>query len=223
MNDLKIPITKVKVRDAADIYEIMRIILTEENRLTDLQEHCWAIALDKTSKILNIELIGIGSVDMVIVKPMDVLRVPVLKAASSIVLVHNHPSNTLKPSEGDKNVTDRMIWACRIMEMQLIDHIIITENSYFSFAESGLMDDIKKNSNFIVPYLVEEEMREKMNIDLEKKMFETKKKYEKKISKTILDIAKKLISQGRTTTEIVEATSLSEEEVNNLIEKLNKK
>jgi DNA repair protein RadC len=60
-------------------------------------------------------------------------------ASSSIILAHNHPSGNLKPSEGDKAITEKIRKACAFFDMNLLDHLIITDESYLSFKEEGLI------------------------------------------------------------------------------------
>ena len=84
------------------------------------------IGMNQAGYILYIELIALGSYKSVDVEPMNVFRVAVMKNASRVILVHNHPSGSLTPSDADKDITDRLIQVGRILNIDLIDHLIIT-------------------------------------------------------------------------------------------------
>ncbi len=68
-----------------------------------------------------------------------ILAVALKCNATGIVIVHNHPSGNLKPSEQDKNITDKLRKACEILDIVLLDHLIISKNSYYSFSDEGLL------------------------------------------------------------------------------------
>ncbi|WP_261832060.1 JAB domain-containing protein [Leminorella grimontii] len=76
--------------------------------------------------ILYIELIALGSVRKVPVEPMNVYRVAVMKNATRVTAVHNHPTGRLAPSDADKDITDRLIQVGRILNIEMEDHLIIS-------------------------------------------------------------------------------------------------
>jgi len=156
LSSIDMDITTISINSALDIYDIMRQIFKREEKLDPGREHFWVIALNNINKILNIELIAIGSATKAIVRPMEILRVPLSKGALGIMLVHNHPSGHLEPSEADKEVTDRMIQACRLMQTPVLDHVIITEHSYYSFKSSGLLLALENSIKYMLPYELEE-------------------------------------------------------------------
>ena len=143
---------KIQVLCSDDIYGIMQKILLRENKIDRNREHFWTISLDSANKILNIELVSMGSVTQTIVEPMEAFSVPLQKRAVRIVLVHNHPSGNLKPSEGDRDVTDRLIQVGRILRTPVLDHLIITEKTYFSFKDVGLLQELEKSTKYMTAY-----------------------------------------------------------------------
>lgn len=152
---------KIKITCADDMYYVMQRILLRENRINRNREHVWTICLDTAGRILNIELVSMGSVNRVVIEPMEVLSVPLQKRAVRLILVHNHPSGELEPSEADKDVTDRMIQCGLIMHIPVLDHLIITESAYYSFADSGLLAELAMSKKYVPPYkLVEMEKQE---------------------------------------------------------------
>ena len=90
--ELKINIEKLTINHALDIYEIMQMVLQREQKVDQGKEHFWVLALNNANKILNLELVSLGSVSRTIVKPMEVLSIPLQKKAVGVILVHNHPS-----------------------------------------------------------------------------------------------------------------------------------
>lgn len=148
--------TKIQIQNAEDIYSVMQRILIREEKVDRGREHFWTISLDNANKILNIELVSMGSFKATIVEPMEVFSIPLQKRAVKLVLVHNHPSGALKPSDADKDITDRLIQVGRIMKVHVLDHLIITENSYYSFANSGLLDELSKSLKYVPAFEIKQ-------------------------------------------------------------------
>ena len=116
----------------------MRTIFLRLNRIERDKEHFWVIGLNIKKKTLFVDLVSIGSVNRAIVMPTNVFRVAILKNAVELILVHNHPSGDLTPSQADKNITNQLIQVGKIVDVQVIDHLIITPTSYLSFEDTGL-------------------------------------------------------------------------------------
>ena len=153
---------KLTIHHALDIYEIMQLVFKREQKLHQGKEHFWVIALNNANRILNLELISLGSTTQVIVKPMEVLSIPLQKRAIGVILVHNHPSGSLQPSEADKDLTDMLIQACKLMKTPVLDHVIITEHSYYSFQESGLLERLEASNKYVLPYELAEQHYQEM-------------------------------------------------------------
>ncbi|MBL1277837.1 MAG: JAB domain-containing protein, partial [Ectothiorhodospiraceae bacterium] len=111
-------------------------------------------------KILFVELVSLGSVNATTVEPMNVFRVAILKNAVKVILVHNHPSGNLTPSPADKDVTDRLIQVGRIINVQAIDHLIISPESYLSFEHIGLFGMLEASMKWMPAYEIIENIRE---------------------------------------------------------------
>lgn len=163
--------TKIQIQNSEDIYSVMQRILLRENKTDRGREHFWTISLDNANKILNIELVSLGSFKETIVEPMEVFSIPLQKRAVTLILVHNHPAGTLTPSEADKDITDHMIQVGNIMKVEVLDHLIITENSYYSFANSGLLKTLKASTKYVPAFILKErykkELEEKINTKAE--------------------------------------------------------
>lgn len=103
------------------------------------KEHFKLILLNARNKILGISTISIGSLNASIVHPREVFKDAIMHNAYSVVLAHNHPSGDPEPSEDDLAMTRRLIETGKILGIEVIDHIIITKNGYFSFKERRLL------------------------------------------------------------------------------------
>ena len=112
-----------------------------KHALEDLShEEFWVIFLNTSCKVLEKKLIGRGGNDFTPVDVRIILRNALLNKANSLILIHNHPSGTLKPSEPDKVLTKKISSAAKIMDIHVHDHLIITDNGYFSFRDEGLLN-----------------------------------------------------------------------------------
>jgi DNA repair protein RadC len=102
-------------------------------------EHFFVIYLDTQNKIIDIEKIQEGIVNQAVVYPRKVLENALKQKASAIILVHNHPSGHLKPSDADLSLTRLIQETAKVLDILVHDHIIIGENRFFSFREEGIM------------------------------------------------------------------------------------
>jgi DNA repair protein RadC len=100
-----------------------------------------AFLLNAKNRLLHVETLGIGTVDSTAVYPAELLRVMLIHQASAVVLVHNHPSGDPDPSACDKELTKDIVAAARLLQMKVQDHIILGDDSYYSMADAGLIDE----------------------------------------------------------------------------------
>ena len=130
---------KIKISGSSDIFAIMQKILLRENKIARDKEHFWVIGLAVNNKILYIELVSLGSVTETIVNPMEVFSLALQKKSPRVILVHNHPSKELKPSVSDKRITTKLVQGGKLVNITILDHLIISIDNYFSFADAGLL------------------------------------------------------------------------------------
>ena len=130
---------KIKIGSPEDIYSIMQQILLRESRVGREKEHFWVIGLATSNKISYIELVSLGSISAAIVNPLEVFNLAVRKKSPKIILVHNHPSENIEPSSSDKNITSSIVEGGKTLTIEVLDHLVISEESYYSFAENGLL------------------------------------------------------------------------------------
>lgn len=197
---------KIKLLNSADIYSVMQQILLRENKIDRNKEHFWTIGLDGVNRILYIELISLGSTTSVPAEPMQVFRIAVQKAALKMVLVHNHPSGDLRHSEADLNITDRLVQVGNILGIEVIDNLIISETSYNSFSDTGLLAQIKQSTRFVPNYKLQEQIKKDAQ-----KLGE-----EKAAQKKTKEFAQNLKNKGFTVSQIIELTGITEEEAKKL-------
>ena len=120
-----------KISSAYDIYKVFVDKFGNHKK-----ESLNIILLDSQNKIIKvIEEISIGILNSSLVHPREVFAEAIKEKANSIILVHNHPSGDIEPSEGDKQVTERIKEAGKILKINLMDHVIIGEDTYYSFRE----------------------------------------------------------------------------------------
>lgn len=137
----------------------MQKILLREEKIDQDREHFWVVGLANNQRILFIELISLGSVNQTIAEPMEVFSWALQKRSVSIVIVHNHPSGELTPSLRDKDTTDRLIQVGKIVNLEVYDHLIISTNTYLSFSDIGLMDELKLSTKYVPQYQLEEKYK----------------------------------------------------------------
>lgn len=108
--------------------------------LRDLgHEECWVLYLNRANKLIAKERLSIGGVSSTVVDVKIIIRNALEKLASSLILVHNHPSGNASPGENDKIQTKILKEAAALFDIALIDHLIIAGDGYFSFADDGMI------------------------------------------------------------------------------------
>ncbi|WP_164714024.1 JAB domain-containing protein [Chitinophaga rhizosphaerae] len=145
---------KTRIEARQDVHEIMRLLLKREQKIDRNREHLWVLGLAADNTILLIELVSMGSVTRTIAEPMEIYSLALQKRSVKIILVHNHPSGLLKPSAADKEMTDRMIQCGRLLKVPVLDHYIISDKGYYSFAEDGLLAELEQSTKYMLEYEV---------------------------------------------------------------------
>ncbi len=127
--------SKVKVTNSKIIYDL--IINHWDLDIIEYQEEVKIILLNRSNIVLGIYEMSKGGITGSVVDIRIILGVALKCGASSIILIHNHPSAKLVPSEADKNITQKLKQACEIIDIALLDHLIISKDGYYSFVENG--------------------------------------------------------------------------------------
>ena len=127
-------IEKIKISSPSDA----AVVMMEEMRYYK-KEYFKIILLDTKNNIKKVSEISVGSLNSSIVHPREVFSEAVVNSASSIILVHNHPSGESEPSHEDINLTNRLDECGKILGIKVLDHIIIGDGVFYSFKEEGLL------------------------------------------------------------------------------------
>jgi DNA repair protein RadC len=102
------------------------------------------ILLNGRNQLIEIVHAFQGSLTQSAVYPREVIKLALKYAAASLIFAHNHPSGNPQPSKQDKAITQELVLACQAVGIQVLDHVIIGDNRYYSFTEAGLMEQYKK-------------------------------------------------------------------------------
>ena len=125
---------KKKITSSASVFELMQPIIGEL-----YHEEFWIIYLNNSNKVIEQLQLSKGGITGTLVDVRITLRKALEVGATSIILAHNHPSGTLRPSEADKQLTQKLKTAAQSLDIKVLDHLIVTEKSYFSFADEGAL------------------------------------------------------------------------------------
>ncbi len=102
-------------------------------------EEFWILLLNRSNKVIDKFMASKGGITGTVIDVRSIMKIAVEKVATSMILCHNHPSGNLSPSDADLQITNKLKEAGKIMEIQVLDHLIITQKGYFSFADNGVL------------------------------------------------------------------------------------
>jgi DNA repair protein RadC len=123
-----------KIQAARDIFEYMDGRIPDETK-----EHLFVLHLNTKNQIIKTELVSVGTLNAALIHPREVFKAAIKESSHAIILVHNHPSGDVEPSNADKQVTELLKKASTVIQIDLLDHIIIGKTDWFSFRESSLL------------------------------------------------------------------------------------
>lgn len=128
---------KLKVKNSKESYDIL--LNSWDKNIIELQEEFKILLLNRSNTVLGVYSLSKGGVSSTVVDPKLVFAVALKCNASSIIISHNHPSGNLKPSGADITLTKKLKTAGKYLDIELLDHIIITKNGFYSFLDEGLI------------------------------------------------------------------------------------
>ena len=128
---------KTIIKSSNDAYSIA--LAYWDINCIEFNEEVKILLLDRANAVLGYYNVSKGGTSGSYVDIKIILSVALKTQASSIMLIHNHPSGKLKPSEADINLTSKLKKACNMIDMVLLDHLIISKDSYFSFSDEGVL------------------------------------------------------------------------------------
>jgi DNA repair protein RadC len=123
---------KQKISQSKDVFELFQPIIGDLPH-----EEFWILLLNRSNKIIDRFKMSQGGVTGTVIDVKIILKKAIEKLASSVILCHNHPSGNRNPSKADENVTIKLKESAQLMDISVLDHIIVADNDYFSFADDG--------------------------------------------------------------------------------------
>lgn len=123
-----------KITSSRLVFDVMQPILGELPH-----EEFWILYLNNSNKVIQKNQLSKGGITGTLVDVRLVLKSALEVGATSLILCHNHPSGTLKPSQADKDITQKLKTAAQSLDIKVLDHLIITEKTYFSFADESIL------------------------------------------------------------------------------------
>lgn len=125
---------KPRIRSSNDAYEVLRPYLSDLSH-----EEFWIILLNRANEVIKCEKVSSGGVSGTVADPKIIFKYALENLASAIILSHNHPSGNLSPSQADKDLTKKLKAAGNNLDIPVLDHLIFTDKTYFSFADEGIL------------------------------------------------------------------------------------
>lgn len=142
ISEIKISYKSTKIKNemihcSHQAFELLQ--KTWNSKTIELLEEAKIILLNRANHVLGIYELSKGGVNSTVADAKIIFAIALKAMASAIIFSHNHPSGNLKPSEADKVLTKSLVSAGKLLQIEVLDHVIITSESYFSFADEGLI------------------------------------------------------------------------------------
>lgn len=131
---------RIKITQSHDAAEIFRKIYDAD--LLEYREEFILLLLNKANNTIGFIKLSSGGLTGTVADPRMILSTALLTGATGIILSHNHPSGNLYPSDADRQLTDKINKASKLIDIHLLDHVIITKDGYYSFADNGLINNL---------------------------------------------------------------------------------
>lgn len=128
------PLLKTQVCKSSDIARFLQISLQDRQ-----QEVFGVLYLNRANRINHFEIVSEGGITGTVADPRIILKKALEQNAVSIIVCHNHPSGNLQPSRADEQLTQRLKEAAQLLDIHMLDHVIVSEQGYYSFADEGLI------------------------------------------------------------------------------------
>jgi DNA repair protein RadC len=128
------PLEKSIIKNSADIARYL------QTKLKDYRHEVFAVLfLNRANKVNHFEIVSEGGITGTVADPRVILRKALEHDAVNLILCHNHPSGSLKPSRADEQLTTKIKEAARFLDITVVDHLIVSEDGYYSFADDGIL------------------------------------------------------------------------------------
>ena len=127
--------SKIQIQNSQQVAKVFQGLLMLEDKIDRDKEHYYVMHLNTKSQVKMVELVSMGTINASLVHPRETFRRAVIEGPVNIIIAHNHPSGEADPSEEDIKVTRLMHEAGKVLGISLLDHIIFTHNSFYSFKD----------------------------------------------------------------------------------------
>lgn len=124
------------IKTSAEAYKYIRLLFLP---FLSHHEEVWILLLNQATKLIGMSQVAKGGIDFSVVDIRIIFQTLLITHSVRFVLIHNHPAGSLRPSRQDEMFTKKVKQACEILNIQLLDHLIIGAEGYFSFADEGLL------------------------------------------------------------------------------------
>ena len=128
---------EVKPKEVTSAQEVYKFIKSKISNYA--KEHFVVLSFDTRNKLLGMDTVSVGTLNANLVHPRETFDAAISRHAAQIIVAHNHPSGDPEPSEDDLEITKRLVESGKILGIEVIDHIIVTKNEFFSFKEKDLI------------------------------------------------------------------------------------
>ena len=125
---------QVEIKSSSDAFSVMHPLIGDLPH-----EEFWVLFLNTGNRLIDKACVGRGGINSTSVDVRIIMKMAVEKLATSILLVHNHPSGSLTPSAEDKRLTQKVIEAGKLLDIRVLDHVVITDKQFFSFADQAML------------------------------------------------------------------------------------
>ncbi|MCX6282391.1 MAG: JAB domain-containing protein [Bacteroidetes bacterium] len=126
-----------KITQSSAAYDLLRSIWNDQ---IELYESFYVLYMNRANKVLGYRCISQGGISGTVVDPKAVFQAALLANASSLIMAHNHPSGNMQPSEADNKLTKKLIAAGKVLDIDVLDHLILDTNNFYSYADQGQMN-----------------------------------------------------------------------------------
>ena len=124
-----------KLTTSKEVYELL--LKVYDTSTIELKEYFKVVLLNQANKVLGVHNLSEGGIDGTYADVRQIMQIAILTNASGVIISHNHPSGNTEPSINDRRLTTKIKQACDIMNIRLLDHVIVTLESYYSFTDEG--------------------------------------------------------------------------------------
>ena len=127
-------LNRKKIRSSQDVFHLLFPDLSDK-----AYEEFWILLMDRANQVISKQNISEGGVSGTVADPKKIFRLALDFKSCAVILAHNHPSNNLKPSNSDIELTKKIKAAGKLLDIEVLDHLIFGHNAYYSFADEGMM------------------------------------------------------------------------------------